>query len=71
MIPQLPEGSAWGDRREFYKEILSRITSASDTHRGWYTHKNPYGCWICDLLLLCQTLVNYMDNTTKSSRLSD
>ncbi len=18
----------------------------------WYTHKNPYGCWICDIFLL-------------------
>ncbi len=24
----------------------------SDTHRKWYTHKNPYGCWICDILKL-------------------
>ncbi len=24
----------------------------SDTHRRWYTHKNPYGCWICDILKL-------------------
>ncbi len=24
------------------------LESHSDTHRKWYTHKNPYGCWICD-----------------------
>ncbi len=24
----------------------------SDTHIKWYTHKNPYGCWICDVLKL-------------------
>jgi len=20
----------------------------------WYTHKNPYGCWICDLIFICE-----------------
>ncbi len=24
----------------------------SETHIKWYTHKNPYGCWICDVLKL-------------------
>ncbi len=28
------------------------IESMSDTHRKWYTHKNPYGCWICDMFQL-------------------
>ncbi len=28
------------------------IESMSDTHRKWYTHKNPYGCWICDTFQL-------------------
>ncbi len=26
-----------------------QLESLSDTHRKWYTHKNPYGCWICDI----------------------
>ncbi len=28
------------------------LESYSDTHRKWYTHKNPYGCWICDAFSL-------------------
>jgi len=22
----------------------------------WYTHKNPYGCWICDLIFILEQL---------------
>ncbi len=25
------------------------LEALSSTHIRWYTHKNPYGCWICDL----------------------
>lgn len=82
MIADLPEGSSWSDRKEYYKSLLIRIEGASDTHRGWYTHKNPYGCWICDIILLCRTLINYLDGLDqqqllnillypKSSRLND
>ncbi len=28
------------------------LETLSSTHIRWYTHKNPYGCWICDLLKL-------------------
>lgn len=24
----------------------------STPHIAWYTHKNPYGCWICDLIVM-------------------
>lgn len=54
-------GDTYKDRQEFYKELLSRIRHSSEAHRGWYTHKNPYGCWICDLLLMCETLLTYLD----------
>lgn len=37
---------------------ISNYRAVSDVHRKWFTHKNPYGCWICDLLdtseKLCQ-----------------
>ena len=43
-----------GETRESYRERLneyiSRIEWQSEGHRMWYTHKNPYGCWICELL---------------------
>ncbi len=28
----------------------------SQTHIKWYTHKNPYGCWICDVF---KTLIEW------------
>lgn len=62
MIPSLPPGVTFNDRREFYAALLERIRHSSEGHIGWHTHKNPYGCWICDLLLLCQTLMNYLED---------
>lgn len=29
-------------------EVVRRLEWQSEGHRMWYTHKNPYGCWICD-----------------------
>ena len=40
---------------QFSKDTEARLTqleALASTHIGWYTHKNPYGCWICDLILL-------------------
>ena len=31
-------------------DILTEYESLSEGHIRWFTHKNPYGCWICDLL---------------------
>ncbi len=31
-------------------EYISKLEWQSEGHRMWYTHKNPYGCWICELL---------------------
>ena len=33
-------------------EYIQRLDWQSEGHRLWYTHKNPYGCWICDLLFI-------------------
>ncbi len=38
---------------DYSRRIVSLVTefeSLSDGHIRWFTHKNPYGCWICDLL---------------------
>lgn len=32
------------------RETLQQLEWRSDGHRFWYTHKNPHGCWICDLV---------------------
>ncbi len=37
-------------------EHISKLEWQSDGHRMWYTHKNPYSCWICELLQICRIL---------------
>lgn len=41
-------------------ELISRIEWQSEGHRQWYTHKNPYGCWICEILQISRQLVDIM-----------
>ena len=39
----------------------SQMDISVGTHRTnpfWYTHKNPYGCWICETLQVCRLLEN-------------
>ncbi len=46
-------------------EYISKLEWQSDGHRMWYTHKNPYGCWICELLQVVRGLreLNPVDKT--------
>ncbi len=37
-------------------EFISKLEWQSEGHRMWYTHKNPYGCWICELLQVTRGL---------------
>lgn len=39
-------------------EVLCKLEWQSEGHRQWYTHKNPYGCWICELLQVGRELLN-------------
>ena len=43
--------------REFVQQLIWR----SDGHRMWYTHKNPYGCWICDLIYTVEQYSGALD----------
>ncbi len=49
-----------GETRSSYlgrlDEYISKLEWQSDGHRMWYTHKNPYGCWICELLQVVRGL---------------
>lgn len=38
------------------REYISKLEWQSEGHRLWYTHKNPYGCWICEILQVCREL---------------
>ncbi len=37
-------------------EHISKLEWQSEGHRMWYTHKNPYSCWICELLQVIRGL---------------
>lgn len=55
-----------GETSESYlgrlREYISKLEWQSEGHRLWYTHKNPYGCWICELLQVSRELETlYMD----------
>lgn len=64
---------------ELLVEKLEHLRIVSDTHRRWFTHKNPYGCWICDLFEISQQigtetlkmLSPQIDKHDDSSRRSD
>jgi hypothetical protein len=59
--PMIPPVASKSSPETYTSEAMSRlqaIEQLSATHIGWFTHKNPYGCWICDLLALSyQTLL--------------
>ncbi len=37
-------------------EHISKLEWQSEGHRMWYTHKNPYSCWICEILQIIRIL---------------
>ncbi len=52
-------------------EHVTKLRWQSEGHRQWYTHKNPYGCWICELLQICELIRdNCLDeiNSTRQSK---
>jgi len=53
------------DPTEYIKQATERLRgmeSLAATHITWYTHKNPYGCWICDMFLLSQRLIDTFED---------
>jgi len=47
-------GETLGSYIERLSELNSKLRWQSDGHIRWYTHKNPYGCWICEALQNCE-----------------
>ncbi len=51
-------------------EHVKKLRWQSEGHRQWYTHKNPYGCWICELLqtteLIRDNCLDEIRNTRQS-----
>ncbi len=50
------DGEALGAYLSRIQEHISKLEWQSEGHRMWYTHKNPYSCWICELLQVCRGL---------------
>lgn len=73
MIPQLPANVPLTEKLMFFENVLSNIEHLSQGHIHWYTHKNPFGCWICDLLDLERNTIymakSLLDNMNDISRL--
>ncbi len=42
------------DWTNYLVKLKLEIETLSSTHIRWYTHKNPYGCWICDVFRLLE-----------------
>jgi len=52
------DGESTEEHIERLLEIVQRIEWQSEGHRQWYTHKNPYGCWICELLQIVRQVLD-------------
>ncbi len=50
------DGESLNDYLRRVAEFLSKLEWQSEGHRMWYTHKNPYSCWICELLQIGRRL---------------
>jgi len=50
------DGEPTGSYLKRLDEHISKLEWQSDGHRMWYTHKNPYSCWICELLQIIRIL---------------
>ena len=49
-------------------EYIQRLDWQSEGHRLWYTHKNPYGCWICDLLFIVGQVRDVLSHERSSAQ---
>ncbi len=53
-------------------EHVQKLRWQSEGHRQWYTHKNPYGCCICELLQVCELIRdNAMDEIKHPGQSAD
>ncbi len=61
-----------GEDIELYLERMAehvkKLRWQSEGHRQWYTHKNPYGCWICELLQVTELIRDNCLDEIKHSR---
>lgn len=47
--------------KEQVSDRLAILEQLAGPHIAWYTHKNPFSCWICDYIILCRRLVEILE----------
>lgn len=43
---------------DLMEERLRAMEDLGARHITWFTHKNPFGCWICDMFVEAQKLID-------------
>ena len=51
---------------ERMRDFVQQLEWRSDGHRFWYTHKNPHGCWICDLIFTIEQYSRCIDDLVQT-----
>ena len=46
--------------------IVVEYEQLSEGHVRWFTHKNPYGCWICDVFSLLRKVIEEIEIEERS-----
>ncbi len=65
------DGESVGDYMLRISEVISKLEWQSEGHRMWYTHKNPYSCWICETFQVCRYLETELLDRGRSDDESD
>ena len=52
---------------ERMRDFVQQLEWRSDGHRFWYTHKNPHGCWICDLIFTIEQYRGCIESIVQST----
>ncbi len=65
------DGESVDDFLSRISEVFSKLEWQSEGHRMWYTHKNPYSCWICELLQVGRELESILMDFRHSKPKSD
>ena len=54
---------------ERMRDFVQQLEWRSDGHRFWYTHKNPHGCWICDLIFTIEQYSGCIESLVQPTNL--
>ncbi len=60
-------GETTGSYVERLNQHISQLEWQSGGHIMWYTHKNPAGCWICELLQIIREYENLLLDSSRDT----